>query len=201
MFNFLVFRKLKTSKWNKLSAKKRLRIFTKIEKVTAKKQKRKPFIIVPKNWSDTTLGLCSYSRNEICLREEYFLKPNLQFLALATLFHEQRHIYQREVICSKKKIFKLSKKYKWQQEMRSYINYDGSDKYSYYSMQEIERDANRNAIIRMQKLSFMFRKDVNFINALEEKEVEYDLVKKDAKKELGKFYKLKLFFKRTFGNK
>lgn len=200
MFNFLIYRKLKTEKWNKLSAKKRLRVFSKIEKVTAKKQKRKPFIIVPKNFLDTTLGVCSYTKSEISLREEYFLKPNLQFLALATLFHEQRHIYQREVICSKKKIFKLSKKYRWQQEMRSYINYDGSDKYSYYSMQEIERDANRNAIVRMEKLSFLFRKDVNFINALEEKEVEYSLVKKDAKKELGKFYKLKLFIKRKFGD-
>ena len=201
MFNFLTYRKLKTNIWNKLSAKKKLRVFTKIERITAKKQKRKPFIIIPKHFADTTLGSCNYSNMAISLREEYFLTPNLQFQALSTFFHEQRHIYQRELILSKKKIFKLSKKYRWQQEMRSYINYDGSDKYSYYSMQEIERDANRNAIARMEKLSFLFRKDVNFINALEERQVEYDLVKKDAKKELGKFYKLKLFIKRKFGDK
>ena len=76
--------------------------------------------------------------------------------------------------------------------MQSYIGYDGNEKYSYYSMQEIERDANRYAIDRLKKLKFWFRYDQVYHNTLKLKMEQYDEVKDIAKKELGFFYKLKL---------
>ncbi len=201
MFNFLTYNKLKTQKWNILPANKRLKVFQKIEKIVAKSQKRNPYSIIAKRFDDTTLGTCSYSKEVISLNEDYFIKRDLQFLALATLFHEERHIHQRNVINSKKKILKYSKTYKWQQELLSYTHYDGTDKYSYYSMQEVERDANKFAIQKLKKLYFWFKHDANYLNALEEKEIEYNFVKENAKKELGFFYKIKLFLKRKFRDK
>ena len=76
--------------------------------------------------------------------------------------------------------------------MRGYISYDGNEEYSYYSMQEVERDANRYAIKRLKKMRFWFGKDELYFKALQRKVKEYEVTKEIAKKELGFFYKLKL---------
>ena len=51
-------------------------------------------------------------------------------------------------------------------------------------MQEVERDANRNALHRLRKFKFRFRNDNVFKKSLEMKEQEFDDVKEHAKKEL-----------------
>lgn len=196
MFKFLVYNKFKQKKWEKLSPKKRLRAFQKMENIMARKVGRPKYTVLSREWEDGTMGLCSYSKKIIYIHTDFFVKDSLQFLGLATLFHEQRHAEQHHIVRTKKKIFKFSKAYKWQQNMKAYINYDGDEKYSYYSMQEIERDANKFAIKALKKFRFRFRKEENYFNSVAIKEKEYDLVKEKAKEELGLFYKFKLFLRR-----
>ena len=197
MFNFLVYRKFKTRKWNRLSPIKRLKVFQKMENIIAKKVGRPAYEVVPREWNDGTRGLCVYNEKKIYIKKDFFIDNNMQFLGLATLFHEERHAQQHFVVKSKKKISKFSKAYKWQKNMSAYIQYEGNEKYSYYSMQEIERDANKFAIHQLRKLSFrfMFRNDRIYKKSLEQKENEFDYVKEHAKEELGMFYKLKLFLR------
>ena len=195
IFNFLTYNKLKQKKWRRLSPAKRLKVYQKMEKIMAKKTKRPAFTVYPKEWYDGTRGLCVYKDQTIYLNKDFFIKDNQQFLGLATLFHEGRHVQQHHVVKSKKKLFRFSKAYKWKQNMTAYIQYEGNEKYSYYSMQEVERDANKFAIQRLRRLKFWFRNDKEYLRALDEKEREFDLVKEHAKKELGIFYKLKLFLR------
>lgn len=195
LFNFLTYNKFKTKKWRKLSSKKRWKLYQKMENITAKKVGREKYEVLPRQWEDGTRGLCVYEEKRIYLNTDFFVKENMQFLGLATLFHEQRHAQQHFIVRTKKKISRFSKAYKWQQNMRAYITYEGNEKYSYYSMQEIERDANKNAIHRLRKFKFRFRKDNVFKKSLEMKEQEFDDVKENAKKELGLFYKFKLFLR------
>ena len=196
MFNFLVYNKFKQNKWRKLSPKRRLKVFQKMENIMAKKAKRPVYTILSREWEDGTMGLCSYSKKIIYIHTDFFTKDNLQFLGLATLFHEQRHAEQHNIVKTKKRIFKFSKAYKWQQNMKAYISYDGDEKYSYYSMQEVERDANKFAIIQLKKFRFRFRKEDIYFKSVSIKEKEFDMVRERAKEELGLFYKFKLFLRR-----
>lgn len=195
LFNFLTYLKFKQKNWQNLSPKKRLKAFQKMEKIVAKKEKRPKMIIVPKDWTDGTYGLCDYSKKTIYLNSVFFIKNNMQFLGLATLFHEQRHAEQFYVVSTKKKFFKLSKAYRWKKNMEGYISYDGHEKYSYYSMQEVERDANKYAIKYLKKLKFWFKNESLYFDALNHKIKQFDNTKDLAKKELGLFYRLKLLYR------
>jgi len=196
MFNFLTYNKFKQKKWERLSPSQRLKAYQKMEKITAKKVGRPCYEVLPKDWTDGTMGLCVYNKKTIYLNSMFIFKNKWQFYGLATLFHEQRHAQQHFVVKTKKKIFRLSKTYKWQQNMMAYIQYEGDEKYSYYSMQEIERDANKNAIHRLRKFKFRFRNEKLYWLTLREKERQFEEVKENAKKELGVFYKFKLFLRR-----
>lgn len=195
MFNFLVYNKFKERKWKRLSPKKRWKVFQKMEKITAKKVGRPVYEVIPKEWNDGTRGLCVYKEKAIYLNSDFFIQENMQFFGLATLFHEERHAQQHFIVKSKKKLWRFSKAYKWKQNMQAYIQYEGDEKYSYYSMQEVERDANRYALHRLKKFKFRFRKERLYHYTLEEKEKEFDFVKEHAKEELGMFYKFKLFLR------
>lgn len=195
MFNFLVYNKFKQKKWKKLKPEKRLKVFQKMENIMAKKVGRQRYTVLPEDWNDGTRGLCVYKDKIIYINTEYFVKDNYQFYGLATLFHEQRHAQQHFIVKSKKKLWRFSKAYKWKKNMEAYIQYEGDEKYSYYSMQEIERDANKFAINQLRKFRFRFRKEPIYKKTLELKEEEFDEVKENAKKELGIFYKLKLFLR------
>lgn len=195
LFNFLTYKKFKQKKWSRMSPQKRLKAFQKMENIVAAKKKRPVMTVIPENWSDGTNGLCNYSKKTISLNTKFFVEDDLQFLGLATLFHEQRHAEQYYVISTKKKFFKLSKAYRWKKNMEGYISYDGHEKYSYYSMQEVERDANKHAINYLKKFKFWFRKEPLYFDTLNYKIKQYDDVKDLAKKELGFFYRLKLLFR------
>lgn len=192
LFNFLTYIKFKSEKWESYSPDKRLKIFQKMENIMAKKMNRPVYEVLPKSFKDNTNGLCDYDNKIIYLNKIFFVENYLHFYGLATLFHEERHAQQNYIVKSKRNHFKLSKAYKWQKNMQGYINYNGEDKYSYYSMQEVERDANKYAINRLKKLKFWFRYDNLYYKTLELKKQQYDEVKNIAKKELGLFYKFKL---------
>ena len=68
-------------------------------------------------------------------------------------------------------------------------------------MQSVERDANLNAIKRLKKLRFWFLSDKLYFDCLESKIKEFDMTKEYAKRELGPFYKLKLFLRSKRKNK
>lgn len=195
MFQFLTYNKLKEKKWLKLSPIKRLKVFQKIEKYVSRKVGRECHDVIPRALEDTTYGICSHREKAIYLNEKLFIKDNLQFFALATLFHEQRHAQQFYIISTKKKFFKLSKAYRWKKNMEGYINAENKDDYSYYSMQEVERDANKYAINELKKKRFRYRKERLFAITLEQKIKDYANVKDLAKKELGFFYRLKLLLR------
>ena len=109
MFQFLTYNKLKERKWARLSPIKRLKVFQKIEKFVSKKVGRECYTVLPKEMEDTSYGLCSHREKAIYLNQKFFIKDNIQFFALATLFHEQRHAQQFYVINTKKKF--LEKQY------------------------------------------------------------------------------------------
>ena len=192
LFDFLTYKKFNTYKWQKYGLKKRVKLFQKMEKIMAKKMKRPMFYVVPQDFGSDINGQCNYAEQVIYINGAFFTEPNLQFYGLATLFHEERHAQQHNIVKSKKYICRFSKAYKWRQNMLGYINYDGNDKYSYYSMQEIERDANKYAIERLKKLEYWWRKDKYYYKTLELKIQQFGDVKNLAKKELGIFYKWKL---------
>ena len=195
MFNFLVYNKFKARNWKRLTPKKRWKAYQQMEKITARKVGRPVYEVIPKEWNDGTRGLCVYKEKAIYLNTDFFVQENMQFFGLATLFHEERHAQQHFVVKSKKKLWRFSKAYKWKQNMQAYIQYEGDEKYSYYSMQEIERDANRYALQRLKKFKFRFRKEKLYHYTVQKKEEEFDYVKEHAKEELGMFYKFKLFLR------
>lgn len=195
MFAFLTYNKLKEAKWKKLSPIKRLKVFQKIEKIVSRKVGRKCYDVIPREMEDTTYGVCSHRDNAIYLNSKFFTKDNLQFFTLATLYHEQRHAEQFYVISTKKKFFKLSKAYRWKKNMEGYIDAKNMNDYSYYSMQEVERDANKYAINALKKHRFRFRNERLFAITLNEKIKDYSNVKDLAKKDLGFFYRIKLLLR------
>ena len=76
--------------------------------------------------------------------------------------------------------------------MQKYITYDGKDKFSYYSMQEVERDTNEYALARLKSLHFWYRNEDWYYKTLEFKIKEMQEEKSLARKELGLFYKWKV---------
>lgn len=193
MFNFLTYNKFKCKKWEQLSVSSRIAVFQKMEDIMAAKQDREPFLIQPKLFNDGTVGLCVQNKRIIYLHEHYFTKRNVQFLGLATLFHEQRHIYQYNEVMKNEKHSKFSKAYKWQQNMEGYIDGTQKKEYAYYSLQDIERDANKFAIKQLRKFRFRFRFDEIYLRTLRQKEYEFDDTVRKARKELGLFYRFRLY--------
>ena len=201
LFNFLTYIKFRTEKWKTFSTNKRLKLFQKMEKIMARKMDRPVYEVLPRDFGDNTNGLCNYDNKIIYINKIFFEEDYLQFYGLATLFHEGRHAQQNYIVNSKQKHFKLSKAYKWQENMQNYVSYNGNGKYSYYSMQEVERDANKFAINRLKKLKFWFRYDNLYYKTLELKIKQFQEVKDIAKKELGLFYRFKLKHRQKKNNK
>ncbi len=192
MFNFITYNKFKERKWRRLEPRKRLQVFQKLENIQAKKMKRPAYTVVAANWEDENLnGQCTNDKQIIQLNSKFVFNSSLRFLGMATLFHEGRHAFQHHVCFGKKKVRRFTKAYKWRNNFLGYVNGE-NDKYSFYSMQPIERDANKYAIIRMKKFRHRFRREPLFNQALMEKVEDFANTKDLAKKELGMFYKLRV---------
>lgn len=192
LFRFITYNKFKEKKWRKLSNEKRLRAFQKLENIQAKKLDRPNCKVILNNTlDDTKNGEFSMSKMTIELNAKFVTDPNLRFFGMMTLFHEGRHAFQFNSCFGEKPPRKFSKAYKWKKNIERYAG-DTSDKYYFYSMQPVERDANKYAIKRMKNFRFRFRKEPLFAQTLEKKINDFDAVKDYAKKELGTFYKLKV---------
>ena len=192
MFNFITYNKFKERKWKRMDPRKRLMAFQKLENIQAKKMRRPALTVVTVNWEDENLnGQCVNEKGIIQLNSRFVIHSARRFLGMATLFHEGRHAYQYHLCFGGKKVRRFTKAYKWKKNFEGYVNGE-SDKYSFYSMQPIERDANKYAILRMKTLRRRYRRERLFNEALMEKLADFDHVKDFAKKELGMFYKLRV---------
>lgn len=191
-FRFLTYNKFKESKWKKLTPEKRLNVFQQLENIQAQKLGRPAYTVMPNSsWGDTTNGECSSTKKVIELNSRFMIDPSLRFFGMAALFHEGRHAFQYNCCFGEEQPKRFSKAYRWKRNFEGYVNAE-NDKYSFYSMQPVERDANKYAIKRMKNFRFRYRKEPLFAEALTKKIEEFEGVKDKAKKELGVFYRLKV---------
>lgn len=190
---FSVYNKFKLRKWKNYSAGKRQRIIEKIEKKQAKILKR-PVLPVVVNTSPN----CPYfgmfeSKNgkevfHINLR--LLQEPHLRFHALETILHEGRHAYQYNLISKRKPRFYEFRKKRWMQNYAGYIS-SGKDKL-FYSMQPIERDAQKYAIRKMEKMHRRFKNEDDYHKTLELMKSRYDNTGAELREKHGIFYRSKL---------
>ena len=192
MFNFLTYLKLKNKNWEHLSLNARVRVFQKMENLEAKRQDRKPMNVVMKNFEGDIQGLCDKEAGNIYLSSDFFKKRYSQFFGITVLFHEGRHAFQQEEVEENEKPSVFSKTYKWRKNLQGYVHYDKNEKFSYYAMQDVERDANKYALKRLKKLHFWLKNERGYKETIKSKEDELDIQVENAKKELGLFYKLRV---------
>lgn len=192
MFKFLTYNKFKINKWKRLSPTKRLKVFQKLENIEAKTYNRKPNTVIVDNLNGTN-GIFYDSNKVIKIDVKFVYETELRFMGMFTIFHEGRHAFQTNAV-NKPKLSIFSKAYHWKKNMEGYIN-SNEDKYSFYSMQPIERDANLYAIKRLNNFRFRYKNEPNFKQTLESKKEEFEYIKQNAKKELGIFYRIRVAFK------
>lgn len=197
LFKFLTYNKFKYRKWKKLSYEKRAIAYQELENIQAKKQKRTSYRVVIKDLEENIYGRCVSSERVILLDIIFVLNIDKRFMGMSVLFHEGRHAFQYETINDPRKLHPFSKAYKWKKNFEGYVYGDEKqgDKYSFYSMQPVERDAELHAVKQLKKLKFKYRKDTKFLETLEKEEKSYDLVKEKAKKELGVFFRIRVAFR------
>lgn len=190
-FRFLTYNKFKEKKWLKLSTYQRAAVFQKLENIQSKKLHRPVCKIVFMQMKDNLNGFYVNEEQAIYLNSQFIMEPNLRFIGMATLFHEGRHAFQHYVCFEKKHKPLFLGSRKWIKNFQGYSNAE-EDKYSFYSMQPVERDANKYALKRMRQFRRRF-KDLRVYEAtIEYLQHEFDEVKSHAKKELGIFYNLKV---------
>lgn len=192
MFNFLTYLKLKNKKWERMSLGSRINVFQKMENIEAKRQDRKPMIVDCKKLKSGLQGLCDSNSGKIYLSDEFFNKKYMQFFGLTVLFHEGRHAFQQEEVSENKTPSVFSKTHKWRKNLEGYVHYEKAGKFSYYSMQDVERDANKYALKRLKKLYFWLKNEKGYFETIESKQKELEDQVDTARKELGLFYKLKV---------
>lgn len=193
-FRFLTYNKFKKHKWKRLTPEKRAQVYQKLENIQAKKQKRKPCDVYFKNMEPTQHGVHIGGENRIELNTKFVYQPEYRYYGMATLFHEGRHAFQYHAINTKEKLGIFSKARKWRKNFQGYTSTE-EGKYSFYSMQPVERDANHYAIKRMRRFKFRYRNDKLFADTLKDKEMQFEEVKHLAKKELGLFYGIRVALK------
>jgi hypothetical protein len=137
-------------------------------------------------------GLCDYDTKNIYISDQLFSQKFLQFYALAVIYHEGRHAYQQEIASSTKKPSIFSHAYWWKKNLQGYVNFDEKEKFSYYAMQDVERDANKYALKRLKSLHFWLKDEKGYAETIKSKQDELDTQVTNAKKELGPFYKFRV---------
>lgn len=194
---FFLFQKFKPRKWKKYSFDKRLEVIQKIENFYAKKQKRKPVEVVPRNdFVSTLYGSASYVNQIIFINSSLLTDSSKQFLLLSTILHEGRHIYQSDVVnksYNDGRIPRFSKAYSWMNSSDGYISYEeNKDNYVDYANQSVELDANSYALKQLKKLKRKFKNDVNYQAEIINLTNWFENAKTEGRKKYGFFYKFKI---------
>ena len=186
-FRFLTYNKFRGRNWPHLSPNERLEAYQKLENIQAEKLHRPACEIVAKPMEESLRGQFSNQNNVIYLNEAYITDANLSYDGMATIFHEGRHAYQHYVCFEKEKVHRWSRAYKWRQNFAGYEQ-GSEEKYSFYSMQPVERDANRYALYRLKQFKRRYKNDPLYWATLEYREMLFNEERIQAKKDLGFFY-------------
>ena len=190
---FSVYNKFKLKKWQHYSAGKRQRILERIEKKQAKKLKR-PTLPVVVNASPNCpyFGMFESVNNRQLLHINIRLleEPNLRFHALETIFHEGRHAFQFYLIHKRKPRFYEFKKKRWIENYSGYIT--SSEDKLFYSAQPIERDAQRYAIKKLERLYHRFKNEDDYHRTLEIIKNRFENTNLELKEKHGFLYRHKL---------
>ena len=165
----------------------------KVEKKQSKKLKR-PTLPVVVNTHPT----CSYfgmfetldGKQLLHINVKLLEDPSLRFHALETILHEGRHAYQYNIIKNKKIRFYEFKKKRWKRNYSGYIT--STEDPLFYSMQPIERDAQKYAIKQMSKFKRKFKHEKDFYITLQRMIDRYNNTEKSLKEKHGIFYNAKL---------
>ena len=191
LFNFLTYNKFRARNWPYLSPNDRLEAYQKLENIQAKKLHRPACEIIAKPMDESLRGQFVQKRNVIYINEDYITDPNLSYDGMATIFHEGRHAYQHYICFEKEKVSRFSRAHKWRQNFAGY-EAGGEDKYSFYTMQLVERDANRYALNRLKQFRHRYKVDPLYEATVKFREKLYLDDKINARKDLGLFYRWKV---------
>lgn len=190
---FSFYNKFKLKNWLKYNKGKRQRIIEKIEKKQAKRLHR-PVLPVAVNTDPNCpyYGMfeTNHGKQVLYINIKLLSDPTLRFHALETILHEGRHAYQYNIIHNKKIRFFEFKKKRWKQNYSGYIT-SAEDKL-FYSMQPIERDAQKYAIKQMEKLKFRFRNEDDYFSTMDTMKDRFYETEKQLKEKHGIFYNIKL---------
>ncbi len=191
---FSVYNKFKFKSWAKMSPGKRQIILEKVEKKQSKKLKRPTLPVVinhDPNWNCYGAFTVSANGKKILYLSISLIEDvSLRYHALETILHEGRHAYQFEQITKKKIGFFNFKAKKWKENYSGYIN-SAEDKLV-YSLQPVERDAQKYSIKFMEGMRFKYRNEEDYHNTMKSMIFRYEQTVKDAKNEMGLFYKSKM---------
>lgn len=191
---FSIYNKFKLRKWRKLTPGKRQQILEQVEEKQAKKLNRPtlPVIINDNpNWNSYGMFEAKGSTEHLILSINLLTQENLRFHALETIMHEGRHAYQyHQTNSTSGGLFAKMRAKKWKENYGGYIT--SSEDQLTYSMQPVERDAQKYAINQMRKMRFRFRNEDDYIITLEAMEYRYNETIKRMRQKHGIFYRQKM---------
>ncbi len=190
-FRFLTYNKFRARNWPHLAQNDRLEAYQKLENIQAEKLHRPPCEIIAIPMDKRMRGQFSQQDNAIYINEEYIMDPNLVYDGMATIFHEGRHAYQYYICFKKEKLHKWSTAYRWRKNLAGYEK-GSKDTFSFYSMQPVERDANRYALYRLKQFSRRYGNDPLFDATVKFREMEFVEERLKARKDLGLFHRWKV---------
>lgn len=193
---FSIYNKFKYKNWARMNEGQRQKAIEKVEKKQAKKLERPVLPVVVNtdpNWHCYGMFENGHGRQLLHISIKLLTDPALRFHALETILHEGRHAYQFNIINKKKLGLFDFKKKRWKQNYSGYIS-SREDKLI-YSMQPIERDAQKYAIKQMDKLYGKFKNERDYHNTLKSMIYRYEETEKQVREKHGLFYKLKILNK------
>lgn len=188
-----VYSRFKLRKWSKYPSTKRLRVLQALENKLAKNNHRDPIDVVVHERSDwNCFGMFSVTGGikKLYIHENLILNPAYRFHALETIIHEGRHASQYELINKEEIPWWNFKAKRFKNNFEGYIS--SSEDRILYNNQEVERDAQKYTIKRLEKLRFKYRNEPDFFKTLERNIYRYEKAEDDARKKYGIFYKFKL---------
>ena len=196
MFFFSIYNKFKLRKWENLSPAKRQKVLEKVEQKQAKKLNRTPLpVIIQPNASWNCYGMFTVENGKqlLYLNIRLITEPHLRFHALETIMHEGRHAYQYKVSSSTDIGLLDFRARRWKQNYSGYIS--SYEDRLFYSMQPIERDAQKYAIKQLSSMKFRFGEEEDYQNTLKSMLYRYEETVNQLKEEQGFFFKRKMYKK------
>lgn len=187
---FSVYNKFKYKNWIRMNNGRRQKVLEKIEKKQSKKLKRPSLpIVINTNPDWHCFGMFENKNGKklLYLSINLLQRPELRFHALETVIHEGRHAYQHHLINKKKLGLFNFKGKRWKRNYMGYIS--SKEDSAIYSMQPIERDAQKYAIKEMSKLKGKFKNERDYHITIENMVSRYENSERELKDRHGIFYK------------